>query len=126
MSKRKCTEMRGATFILVPWKWETIVLVGGCEHQVDGFVAQFDMPSCGTVGCSMGHTFIYAGQPIVMWVKSLKHIPELCHEVIHVVYGALEARGMTHCESSEEAYAYTAEAFLKQILECKKWRTVRV
>ena len=126
MSKRKCTEMRGATFILVPWKWETIVLVGGCEHQVDGFVTQFGMTTGAVTESSVGHTFVYAGQPIVMWVKSLKHIPELCHEVLHVVFGALEARGMTHCESSEEAYAYTAEALLNQILECKKWRIVRI
>jgi hypothetical protein len=126
MPKRKVDQMRGATFVLVPWKWETIVLVGGCEHQLDGFVAQFGMSTDGPVGYSMGHTFVYAGQPIVMWVKSLKHIPELCHEVIHVVGGALEARGVKPCEASEEAYAYTAEAFLKQILECKKWRTVRV
>ena len=124
MSKHKCSDMQEAVFKLIPWNWDVVALTGGCPNKLCELVMQLGMPIDDVSDGSTGHTFIYEGKPIIMWVQSLRQLDVLVHEIIHAVFGALDARGLKHCVESEEAYTYTVSELFRQVRACKKWRRV--
>lgn len=56
------------------------------------------------------------GCPFI-WIKSLKNIPHLCHEITHACYGILENRGVTVDAENHEALTYLQTFLLKRVLK---------
>jgi hypothetical protein len=110
-------------FRLGMWKWDAVVLVGGTNAQVEAEIKRLGIEQPNVGEHSAGHAWVTYGKPCAIWVQTLRDIPCLVHEAFHLVHGVLEARGVKHSVDSEEAFAYTLEAFLRGILECKKWST---
>lgn len=53
----------------------------------------------------------------VVWIKSLKDIPLLCHEITHACYGILDAKGLTVSADNHEALTYLQTYILKKLLK---------
>lgn len=117
--------IREATFRLDPWKWDVVVLHGeGRPGDLERYVKGLGIPEPNVGVHANGHAWVWYGVVAIMWVKSLKMVPELVHEVVHVVSGILEGRGMKFTRDSEEAYTYAVEHLLRMILAQKKWDRV--
>ena len=119
--------MKVLTVKLMPWKWQGLVFVGGLVDEYRAAIKR-DIGADASVGSnSAGHAYVEYGKPFAIWVESLKDVPCLAHEALHVTNGILEARGLKPTSESEEAYTYTMEDILKQVLDAKPsaWRTVR-
>jgi hypothetical protein len=110
---------------LMPWKWDGAVVVGGTPAEFRAWAKRYIDAEIDNGPNSAGHAYVYYGKPFLIWVESLKNIPALAHEAMHIAHGVLEGRGVKHNESSEEAYTYTMEDLIRQVLTAKKWRTVR-
>lgn len=107
------------------WKWQGAVFVGGSSADFKRLVKRdFDM-DIETGSNAAAHAHVEYGKPWVIWVESLKNIPAIAHEALHIAGGVLEARGLKYNEGSEEAYTYTMEFILERTLTAKKWTTVR-
>jgi hypothetical protein len=120
MSKRK--EIRGAMFRLHPWKWDAVVLVGESTERVNRFIEGLGItPNAGT---ELGHAWVYDGKPAVLWVRTLRDVPVLVHEAIHLVSGVLTARGLKLCPESEEALTYGVEDLLRRIFAQRRWKVM--
>ena len=52
-----------------------------------------------------------------MWVKDNKNIPLIGHEVMHLVFGMLDSKGIKYCAESEEAFTYSLQYWLRIILD---------
>ena len=117
--------LREQTFRLGMWKWDAVVLVGGTHDEVEAEIKRMGIEQPNVGEYSAGHAWVTYGKPCAIWVQTLRDIPCLVHESFHLVHGVLEARGVKHSADSEEAFAYTLEAFLHSILECKKWHEVK-
>lgn len=115
--------MKYTTFILMPWKYTVYVLVGGEPLDVAGFVEKElgieTLP--GALETSLGHCWFLPGAPVVIWVRTLKDIPCLLHEVMHATFAIMFHRGLKLSWKSDEAYTYTAEDLMRRILLNKKW-----
>lgn len=105
---------------LAPWKWEGAVLVGGDTAGLSKAISELGFDADLDDG-SLGHTWVTIGKPIVVWVGTCD-VAVLTHELIHAVFGALEARGCKYCHESEEAFTYTVEAALRTVLTSSTWK----
>lgn len=115
--------MKYISVMLMPWKWEGLVCVGGSPDDFKRYAKTMIEADIQTGSNSAGHAYVEYGKPFLLWVESLKNIPALAHEALHVTCGILEARGLKHHDASEEAYTYTMEDILRQTLDAKpsKW-----
>lgn len=106
------------------WKWQGIVIVGGTSTDFTRWAKKaiaVDIESCSNAA---GHAYVEMGKPWLIWAASVKDVPTLAHEALHVASGVLEARGLKHTDASEEAYTYTMEYILRAVLDRRaKWRT---
>ena len=110
---------------LMPWKWNGLVCVGGTSSQFAAYAKRLIDVDIETGSNAAGHAHLSYGKPWVIWVETLEDVPALAHEALHITAGLLEARGLKFTADSEEAYTYTMEDILRQILEHKRWRTVK-
>lgn len=117
--------MKTIDVMLDPWKWQGCVLVGGRSSDFSEWAKRCVGCEIETADHAAGHAYVEIGKPWLLWVESLKNIPALAHEALHVTSGILEARGLKHTEASEEAYTYTMEHIIRASLDAKKWREVR-
>jgi hypothetical protein len=105
------------------WKGQLFVMVGGTVEELELALEGwgYDMPVDGVVG-----KFWFGGhaKPFMVWVRDFD-IPVLVHELEHAVFMLLDTRGLKHCDDSEEAYTYTVEALLRQVLKSDDWALVR-
>ena len=117
--------MKYTDVMLMPWKWGGRILVGGTPETFQTYAKRWlDVNlDCGTG--TQGHSYVEWGNPWVIWIKSLHDIPALAHEALHVTSGVLASRGLSFADPSEEAYTYTMEDLLRQVLTSKRWRKVR-
>ena len=73
---------------------------------------------------SVGCVYYLPRGTFAIWLKqytgSIDDIDVLVHEVMHLVHGCLDLIGMKLHDHSEEAYAYYAGFWTKQILETIK------
>jgi hypothetical protein len=116
--------MKQITVTLDVWKWQGSVLVGGTSEDFKVWAKKYIDAEITTGTNAAGHAYVEYGKPWLIWVESLKDIPALAHEALHVTAGILEARGLTFGAPSEEAYTYTMEFIIRQALTAKKWRQV--
>lgn len=110
--------------MLMPWKWEGAVIVGGSPDDFKRYAKKYIDADVENGPNAAGHTYVEYGKPWLIWVASLRDIPCLAHEALHVACGVLEGRGLAHAKASEEAYTYTMEDILRQTLNAKKWKQV--
>lgn len=105
------------------WKWQGCVLIGGTSQGFARWAkAQIDA-DIETGSNAAGHAHVAYGKPWLIWVESLKDVPALAHEALHVTAGILEGRGLKYSEASEEAYTYTMEFIIRQVLNpSSKWK----
>lgn len=104
------------------WKWQGLVCVGGTSEEFRAYAKKSVDADITTGAHACGHAYVEYGKPWLLWVESLKNIPALSHEALHVTAGILEARGLTFSTSSEEAYTYTMEFIIRKALTAKKWQ----
>lgn len=52
----------------------------------------------------------------VLWVRNLKDIPTLAHEILHLVFNVLTEKGLEYNLGSEESYTYLMGFIMDQIL----------
>lgn len=117
--------MKYLDITFVTWKWQGRVLVGGTFEDFKRYAKRWiDADVLGGEN-SCGHAYVAYGQPWLLWVESLKNVPALAHEALHVTTGVLEGRGLKHTAESEEAYTYTMEQILREVLTAKRWRQAR-
>lgn len=109
---------------LPPWNWDGAVIAGPWTSYIrwvkgreDVDLSQMEPPA--------GHSLVADGRPWLLWVESRTNFPVLAHEGLHIVSGVLQARGMQHTDASEEAYAYTLTALLKDATSSKGWTVLR-
>jgi hypothetical protein len=109
---------------LMPWKWDGVVVIGGTSAQFATYAKKKYNVDIESGAHAAGHAYVAYGELWLIWVETLTNLPELAHEALHVVSGVLEARGFKHTHESEEAYTYTMEDLLRQVLACKKWTRI--
>lgn len=110
---------------LMPWKWQGVVLRGGTSLEFQAWAKKELDVNVETGSNAAGHAHLSYGKPWLIWVLTLKDVPALAHEALHITAGLLEARGLKFSEASEESYTYTMEDILRQVLTAKKWQKVR-
>jgi hypothetical protein len=117
--------LRVAAVPMPLWKWDWAVYQGTPNARLTADLKRLGIDSP-PEEWAMGHTWVYAGMPVVIWVDRASNIPCLAHEVMHGVAGMLEARGLKPCHESEEAYTYTVEYVLRYLLSTPRvWQAVR-
>jgi hypothetical protein len=114
---------RFAYFDTPPWKYQVGVLYGPAK-ECDKWVKKNIDPNLTVEEYSDGMTFRKFGKPILIWVKDIKKMSTLVHEILHAVFFILDDRGVILSEESEETYTYTVSDLLDQILKHKKWKAV--
>lgn len=119
--------MKRLDVTLIPWKWEGIVLIGGTSAQFSAWAKTFMGAEVSTGEHACGHAYVEYGKAWVLWLET-KDVPNLAHEALHITAGVLEGRGLTFCKGSEEAYTYTMEDILHQVLTAqpRQWKRVRM
>lgn len=117
--------MKYAVFSTSPWKWDWCVFHGGTPADFAAAVSKQLGAEVKPITDAQGQCYIEEGKPVMVWVEALSDIPTLSHELIHGVFGMLNARGLTHTRESEEAFCYTHEALLRAILANRKWLVCR-
>jgi hypothetical protein len=48
----------------------------------------------------------------------------LVHELLHVVFGVLESRGIRLCRDTEETYTYTAQHLFDTVRLQQQWELI--
>lgn len=124
MPRRKLRPMQQTTIVLQPWKWQGIVIRGGTPDDFAHWVKLVLGLTIDIHENNAARAFVQMGQPWVIWLRDFKNIPALAHEALHVAAGILDSRGLKFSDDSEEAYTYTMEDIIRQILRAK-WRVVR-
>jgi hypothetical protein len=81
-----------------PWNWTMLVVLGGTHADLVRYVKKLGIDA-DVNDQSIGHTFVHAGKPVVVWCQTCD-IVVLVHELIHGVFGMLEGRGVKHCDAS--------------------------
>jgi hypothetical protein len=114
--------MKVTDITLDVWKWEGCVLTGGRSTDFKDWAKKYIDADITTGANAAGHAYVEYGKPWLIWVDTLKNLPALAHEALHVASGILEARGLKFGLDSEEAYTYTMEQIIRQTLAAKKWR----
>jgi hypothetical protein len=117
--------MKRLDVTLAIWKWEGVVLVGGTSAQFAAWAKKYVDADVATGSGAAGHAYVEYGKPWILWVHSLKNVPAIAHEAMHVAAGVLEGRGLKYAADSEEAYTYTMEFILRAVLHATHWRLVR-
>ncbi len=109
------------------WKWSGCVFNGGTSAQFTAIAKRDWDQIIESQEHAAGHAHLEAGKPWLIWLESLNNCPTLAHEALHITAGLLEARGLKFTEASEEAYTYTMESIMRQVLDPKaKWQKVRL
>lgn len=67
---------------------------------------------------------MHEGYPVVIWIRDIKNIATLVHELMHAVFFIFRDRGIVLTRESEEAYTYTTAHLLRKIMAQKKWKSV--
>ena len=108
--------MKQVDICLMPWKWDGIALLGCPESE---FIRVVKEQTDETLDAhnGMGRAYLKKGSCFVLWVEDETNFPSLAHEALHITAAILEQRGLTLSESSEEAYTYTMEDILRQVLK---------
>lgn len=121
------TSMKTLTVHLPLWDWHGRVVIGGTFAQFSAWAKKkFSVEFATDEGADpAGFAYVLEGYPWLLWVDSPNNLPALAHEAFHVTSFVLKNRGLKHTMASEEAYAYTLGFILKQIVEAKRWRTIR-
>ena len=114
--------MKQMLLTLKPWKWEGCVLVGGTSAEFAVWAKKYIDADIETGTNAAVHAHVAYGKPWLLWVATLRDVPALAHEALHVAAGVLEGRGMKFTADSEEAYTYTMEHIIREVLACKRWR----
>ena len=117
--------MKYIEIMLMPWKWGGRIVVGGTRAEIQAYAKKWLGIELSCPTRVLGHAYIESGNPWLLWLKTLQDIPSLAHEAFHVTSGVLEDRGLKFSEASEEAYTYTMEDLLRQVLNSKRWIKVR-
>ena len=107
------------------WKWHGTAFVGGSLAQFASIVKQDVGGDVNVEDYHTGYTYLAPGVSWFLWVDSLDNVPTLAHEAFHVASGILEARGLALSRDSEEAYTYTLEHIMRQVLDKHGWRYVK-
>lgn len=115
--------MRTLTIRAMPWKCDVILFEGRDIKEMIPILNRMRIEPNLSRG-SIGHTWIYSDTPPVIWLKTIKDIPCLVHELMYVSFGMLSMRGLKCSPKSEEAYTYTTEDLLRQTLK-GKWKKVK-
>jgi hypothetical protein len=114
--------LRIGTFRLQPWRMELILLHGAGHAQLAAYVREHHaIVDYVPEATAVGHAFVYDGRPAIVWVQSIRDVPVLVHELMHVVFAVLANRGLKPVDDAEEAYTYTLECLLRQVLEHSEW-----
>lgn len=116
--------MKSVDVMLMPWKWAGVVLAGGTPDGFKAWAKKTLDADVETGSNSAAHAYVEYGKPWVIWVETMTDIPALAHEALHVAAGVLEGRGLSFSKGSEEAYTYTMEDILRQVLTAKQWKKV--
>lgn len=116
--------MKAVNVTLMPWKWDGTVLTGGTADAFKAWAKKALDADVDTGSNSAGHAYVEYGKPWVIWIDSIANVPALAHEALHVAAGVLEGRGLSFSKGSEEAYTYTMEDILRQVLTSKRWKRV--
>lgn len=114
--------MKQAFFMVMPWKWEIGIFHGGTAADFAAVLKREFDEDLGDISGSQGFCCRKPGQPVLVWVHSLKDTPTLVHELMHATFGIVSGRGVTYSGDSEEAYTYTLENILRQIQAQKTWK----
>lgn len=119
--------VRGLLVSLDIWKWDGIVLVGGASADFVAYAKSEHEVDAASAPGAMGHAYVEAGKPWLLWVESLTDPASLAHEALHITSGILEQRGLTHDGASEEAYTYTMEYIIRTVLTAKPrtWQRIK-
>lgn len=117
--------MKSITVMLMPWKWQGMVLHGGTSFEFRDWAKKSIDVEIETGSNAAAHAHVSYGKPWLIWLASMRDIPALAHEALHITAGILEARGLKFAEASEEAYTYTMEDIIRQVLNAKKWESVK-
>lgn len=117
--------MKAIDVTLAIWKWQGVVLIGGTSAEFATWAKKYINADITTGSNAAGHAYVEYGQPWLLWVESLKNVPAIAHEALHIAAGVLEARGLKYNAGSEEAYTYTMEFILSAVLSAKRWRHIR-
>lgn len=121
----KTPKLKACDVFMPLWKWDGIVIVGGQSCDFAAWAKRSLDANITTADHATGHGYVEMGKPWLIWLESIENIPSLAHEALHVTAGVLEARGIWHHESSEEAYTYTMEHIIRTALSTKRWRACR-
>jgi len=116
------TPLKCATFEARPWRWEVIVVHGGTAEMFRAYVTKVTGGSITAVEGFVGYCYITDADPALVWVECLGDVPTLVHELMHAVFGILQARTLKYSPESEEAFTYTVQDLLTQVLRQKTWR----
>ena len=114
--------MRVMHIKLMPWRWAGAVLVGGSPADFKAYAKKYIDADIENGPNSVGHAYVEYGKPFLLWIESLKDVSCLAHEAFHVTAGVLEGRGVKFNAGSEEAYTYTMQDIIDQVLRNRKWR----
>lgn len=120
--------------LMVPlevWQWDGTVLTGGTAAEFNELLASLAYVAKeeddGSIGKhTAGACYVDEGKPWLIWVEDPKDLETLVHEALHVVFRVLGSRGLTHSESSEEAYTYTLDAITRRVkgAKARDWKRV--
>lgn len=65
-----------------------------------------------------GAVYLYQDYWIALWLKTIKDIPVLTHELLHIAFFVLHKRRDTPlCHETEESYAYFMEYLCQELLK---------
>lgn len=76
---------------------------------------------------SAGRCHIYhRSGHMLMWLQYPVKLSVLVHECFHIAHHILKRKGLKLSDDSEEAYAYTQESILKELLTIFKKHKIKV
>ena len=117
--KKKKGKLKGQAFNLDPWKFCVIVFHGEPklfqDYAKKKYKEEIDLEH------SLGYTMFTPGAPIIVWLKDLKNITTMSHELLHATSFILRDRGLKHTYDTEEAYTYTFTDLLDKVMKNKRW-----
>lgn len=127
-TRRPSCQIREASFLVSPYKWWCVVIVGGLPADVAPYISRRVGHGIEIVPGSNGHTVVIGGAPVVMWLRHqpARAVPVLVHEAMHAVSGILDGRGLKWTPDSEEAYTYGVEDLVRRVLAERTWRRCHI
>ncbi len=92
------------------WNYRYNLIIEKDEKKVNKFLGE-DFFNSDTNGA-----FIKNQEYNIIWLRDLKNIPTIAHEVLHMVFDVANSKGLEYSLGSEESYTYLIAFIIDQIL----------